>query len=1599
MIYFDLEVNEKTKLIADFGAIKDNNKKIHTNNAEEFKNFIKGARFFVGHNVISHDFEYLANYHQFSDVRKKDAIDTLYLSTLLFSEEPYHSLVKDYKIYSKDLNNPLNDSMLVRTLFADILEAFNNLSDNLKTIYYGLLNNIDGFEAFFRFIKYRKRFLNLNKLITDEFKGLVCENAKITNYIKKYPVELSYALSIISTKNRNSLLPPWILKNYPVVESILWNLRNKSCFSCNYCKEHLSPTKALKKYFDYDSFRKFEGFSLQEEAVKSGLLNESIITIFPTGGGKSLAFQLPALMINENVKGLTVVISPLQSLMKDQVDSLEAKGINSAVTINGLLNPLERQQAINQIKYGNASILYIAPESLRSKAILNLLLGRQIARFVIDEAHCFSTWGHDFRVDYQYIGDFIKLIIEEKNLKETIPVSCFTATAKKQVIFDIKAYFKKKLDLDMKVIETHGSRKNLTYEVIKFEDDEEKYKSLKEILTSNNIPTIIYATTTKKVEDLYYRLKRESFNVSMFHGKMEKDEKIIEQNMFMENKSEIMIATNAFGMGVDKDNIKRIIHYDISDSLENYIQEAGRAGRKEDINAICYILFSDTDLNTHFRMLNNSKLNLKEIQQIWSGIKFLTKNRNEVTYSALEIARTSGWDEEVKDISTRVTTAIAALEDAGYVKRSFNAPLIYANSILAKSVMEANNLIEKSKIFNEDEIIIAKRVTKFLITEKHINKKDGDIPEARVDYIADNLALNTEDVVNIVRKLKESNVLKDEKDLKAEIVDNTTKIIPNRVMKTFKEIIEYLLAIFTEERVIYNYKNIYQQLLEKEIKCELKDIKRAVSYLARTRIVEVDKQNKDNAIIKLNSDKNILLEDFLKNVKVDEFIIDYVYEAKKRSLEKNVVHFSVMELVNEYNRVNQLLNIKITMKEIEERLFYLQKIEALKVEGGFFVIYNRLTITKKELNPRKAFTKEDYKKLKEYYENKKQQIHIVGEFANILSQSPTKALKFVNDYFLMNYDDFINQYFKGSEKKKLNLNMSLNKYNELFGELTKEQLAVINDKENETIAVAAGPGSGKTKVLVHKLASILYSEDIRQEQLLMLTFSRLAATDFKEKLVELIGNTAYYIDIRTFHSYAFDVLGKVGNIDETTNVIKEATEKIKNREVEPVKATKMILVIDEAQDMNIDEFALVSALIEYNEDLRVVAVGDDDQNIFEFRDADSKYFHQLAKKDEAFYELSTNFRSRRNLVDFSNKVVKLIKNRLKQKPIHAHKQELGYMKITKYEEGKFLMPFVKDLLNSRLNGTTAILTLRNEEALQITGILNHLGKKAELIQTNERIKTFNVYEIRYFYNIIEEKVKITNNQITENIWIETFKNFNYKFSRVKDYEVYRLILNKFKETAELNPFIDDFKLYLLETNLSDYYKKAPFVVSTLHKSKGKEFDNVFIYYDQTKWLDDSDLRVLYVALTRAKNNLNIHINSKVLNFINEEINLKIVNNKETITEPETFIYSLSYGDVNLDYFYSIQNKVKRAFQGDKLEIEDDFLTQNKNKVLKLSKEGIKFVKKRMSLGYKIEEIEVERLVYWYNKKIKQEYLIMFPKITFIKENSMLNGVSIDIKEV
>ncbi|MFO8054813.1 MAG: RecQ family ATP-dependent DNA helicase, partial [Bacteroidales bacterium] len=814
--FVDTEVDTRYGKLRDIGSIKSDGSRFHGASVAEFVRFVRGVDFICGHNILSHDLNYIGKGIAEAGIRGTHIMDTLPLSPLLFPRKPYHALLKDDKLQTEALNNPLNDAIKAKELFEDEVEEFGRTKQALKDILYLLLHRQKEFLAFFRFMEYTASRTNPEKAIRETFENDICEHAGLSRIISRHPVALAYCLALIHAGDRHSITPPWVIRNYPEVEQVMFQLRNKPCLrGCAYCHKALDTRIGLKRFFGFDSFKTFDGKPLQENAMKAAVDGKSILTVFPTGGGKSITFQVPALMSGETVKGLTVIISPLQSLMKDQVDNLEKLGITDAVTINGLLDPVERAKSFERVEDGSASILYISPESLRSPSIERRITGRKITRFVIDEAHCFSAWGQDFRVDYLYIGDFIKSVQEKKQLDEAIPVSCFTATAKQLVIQDICSYFREKLQLELQLFTAKTARKNLTYRVFEKEGEQEKYQAVRNLVEEKECPAIVYVSRTRKANQLAARLNEDGITARPYHGKMDVKEKSDNQNAFIDGKVPVIVATSAFGMGVDKKDVGMVIHYDISDSLENYVQEAGRAGRDENIMAECYVLYNEEDLSKHFVLLNQTRLSVNEIQQVWRAIKEITRFRSRISNSALEIARKAGWDDNVAEIETRVTTAIAALEEAGYLKRGQNMPGVFANSILTKNAQQAIDKISHAEIFNEKQKEQAIRIIKKLFSVKSRKQHDDEKAESRIDYISDHLGIPKEQVIRIVNLLRDIKILADTKDLTAFVIKGKQgKNQSLSVVKEFRKIEKILLNTFSEEEAVFHNKSLNEKLEE-----------------------------------------------------------------------------------------------------------------------------------------------------------------------------------------------------------------------------------------------------------------------------------------------------------------------------------------------------------------------------------------------------------------------------------------------------------------------------------------------------------------------------------------------------------------------------------------------------------------------------------------------------------------------------------------------------------------------------------------------------------------------------------------------------------------
>lgn len=351
----------------------------------------------------------------------------------------------------------------------------------------------------------------------------------------------------------------------------------------------MNKYEILKTYFGYDSFR-----GAQEILIDSILSGKDVLGIMPTGAGKSLCYQIPALMLD----GITLVISPLISLMKDQVGSLNQAGIHAAY-LNSSLTPGQYRKALAFARQGRYPIIYVAPERLLTPEFLDFAMNVRISMVAVDEAHCVSQWGQDFRPSYLRIADFIQ------GLPARPVVSAFTATATREVRDDILEF----LDLrEPAVMSTGFDRENLYFAV---ETPRDRYGAVKHYIEEHSGESgIVYCLTRKQVDEVCGRLIRDGFPATRYHAGLSDEERRKNQEDFIYDRAPLMVATNAFGMGIDKSNVRFVLHYGMPKNIESYYQEAGRAGRDGEPSE-CILYYSGQDVITNRLFIENNRDNLE----------------------------------------------------------------------------------------------------------------------------------------------------------------------------------------------------------------------------------------------------------------------------------------------------------------------------------------------------------------------------------------------------------------------------------------------------------------------------------------------------------------------------------------------------------------------------------------------------------------------------------------------------------------------------------------------------------------------------------------------------------------------------------------------------------------------------------------------------------------------------------------------------------------------------------------------------------------------------------------------------------------------------
>lgn len=461
------------------------------------------------------------------------------------------------------------------------------------------------------------------------------------------------------------------------------------------------------------------------------------------------------------------------------------------------------------------------------------------------------------------------------------------------------------------------------------------------------------------------------------------------------------------------------------------------------------------------------------------------------------------------------------------------------------------------------------------------------------------------------------------------------------------------------------------------------------------------------------------------------------------------------------------------------------------------------------------------------------------------------------------------------------------------------------------------------------------------------------------------------------------------------HIVADAVVEIRSGRVERSRITKSILVIDEAQDLGEQEFALVKELIRCNEDMRVIAVGDDDQNIYEFRGSDSGNMKSLITEYGAsVYNMLENFRSSQTVISLANSYVKGISGRLKSDPIVGKRIDPGNIRLVRHFTPDYEQAIVNEIVSGNNPGTICILTATNDDALVISALLNKSGRKARLIQSREGFQLSDLAEFRSFLDAIRKYDSACLDDVT---WAEAADAVRRRFSDSGCLDLLENCLAAFNDEYPTRKYITDFENFLLESQLEDFTrsKDSEVVVSTIHKAKGCEYDNVYVSLKGLHNVTDKERRMVYVGMTRAKNNLSVHFDNADI-FTDEVSRAVMVGDDSVYGAPEEVLMQLSHRDVVLDMFKGNQNLLRSLHSGTRLELDGDYLSAEidgcRRTVLKFSASFREKLAKMASKGYSPVEAKVRFQVFWrYDEQVegsaepvRREIMIILPDLTFHK---------------
>ena len=1302
----DLEVAKKTGRIHAFAGIRPDTdasvifpgtRRSLGQALADLDDLADGADFLLGHNLIKFDHPHLQATNSNLRLLHLPQVDTLWLNPLAFPRNPYHHLVKHYQdaqLKRERLNDPEQDARLALRAFSNQQEELLKADLDLLAAWHWLTGQPagSGFDLFFESLRRlpRPSDAEAREAIQACLRGAACRThaRHAVTAADQHGWAFAYALAWLSVSGGNSVMPPWVRHQFPEAGLLVRRLRDRACRDggCDWCRERHDARRELKRLFGFDSFRSKpadqDGRPYQESIVDSSMEGRHVLGILPTGTGKSLCYQVPALSRYDKTGAVTVVISPLVALMADQVAGLEAHGITSCVTINGMLSMPERADALEKLRLGDAAIVLVSPEQLRSVSFRRSLAQREVGAWVLDEAHCLSKWGHDFRPDYRYVGRFIRERAEDGLIP---PVLCLTATAKPEVKEEIVDHFWQQLGIEMRIFDGGSRRTNLEFVVVET-SEAKKLHDIHAILTEHLPPerdggVIVYCATRRRTEEVAAFLNELDVAADRFHAGLPPEEKKTIQQAFIGGELRAIAATNAFGMGIDKPDVRLVIHADIPSSLENYLQEAGRAGRDQQ-HAHCVLLYTKDDVERQFGMSARSRLTRREIHGVLRALRRIgRRNRSdEVIASTGEILA----EDEDKDFrrdsttdDTRARTALAWLEESELLTREENRVQVFPSSLRVHSVEEAHKRLASRGITD------SRRGHLLAIVEALIeaNPDEG----ISTDMLMTTSGLNSEQVRGALYELEQYGVASNDTVLTAFVHVGVRH--PSRQRFTEAAAVEEeLLDLMREaapdmcvgDTTSLNLRVAAQRLKDADcVHARPEHVTRTIRGIAGDGRSEgsggsltVRKQDAESVRVTLKREWPSLVSIAQRRRNGAERLLEHFLSCVPRGKRGNdlLVETTLGKLVQAIEGDPVLQESRDPRKLVDRALMWLHEQEVIRLNKGLTVFRPAMTIHLAQ--ERRGFAQTDYQSLQLHYDGTVRQIHIMAEFAQQGLASMADAVRLSLDYFALGETEFLRRWLPDRERE-LSRQTTLESWRDIVESLRNpsQRRLVADDRENTNMLVLAGPGSGKTRVLVHRIAYLIRAKREDPRGILALTYNRHAAVEIRRRLAELIGDDSRGVMVLTCHALAMRLVGASfseradrPDREHFQEVLKEAAALLRGEGLEPEEAeesrSRLLagfrwILVDEYQDVGEEEYSLISAvagrtLLDADAKLTLFAVGDDDQNIYAFKGSSVRFIRSFEHDYRAKpFFLIDNYRSTHHIIEAANAVIEPAQDRMK----------------------------------------------------------------------------------------------------------------------------------------------------------------------------------------------------------------------------------------------------------------------------------------------------------------------------------------------------------------